>query len=108
MKMRRLEETRRTPWAFSFRTPRLILLGTLVYAFLHHGKIMPVFSYYVQIMQLLQPLFTNPSHISTSGNATGALARMSLRSPDAVPLDRVLPVILQQLPLKEDFEENEP
>ncbi|KAJ3028528.1 hypothetical protein HDV00_010188 [Rhizophlyctis rosea] len=65
-------------------------------------------SYYVQVLQLLRPLIETPSELNAKDNACGAIARMILRSPDAIPLDRVLPALLQQLPLKRDYEENEP
>jgi hypothetical protein len=41
-------------------------------------------------------------------NACGAVARMINRCPSAIPLDQVLPIFLQSLPLTKDFEENEP
>lgn len=41
-------------------------------------------------------------------NASGAICRLIMKNPSAIPLDQVLPVILQHLPLKKDFEENEP
>ncbi|KAJ5666489.1 uncharacterized protein N7477_008937 [Penicillium maclennaniae] len=41
-------------------------------------------------------------------NATGCVSRMILRSRESVPLKDVLPVLVGILPLKNDFEENEP
>lgn len=41
-------------------------------------------------------------------NATGCVSRMILRNRDAVPTKDVLPVLVNILPLKNDFEENEP
>lgn len=40
-------------------------------------------------------------------NACGCVARMALRFPDLVPLDQVVPVLLQRLPLQAGFDENE-
>ncbi|CCX30995.1 armadillo-type protein [Pyronema domesticum] len=41
-------------------------------------------------------------------NAAGCLSRMIMASPEAVPLDSVLPALMTVLPLQEDYEENEP
>jgi hypothetical protein len=41
-------------------------------------------------------------------NATGCVSRMILRSRESVPIKDVLPVLVGILPLKNDFEENEP
>lgn len=41
-------------------------------------------------------------------NATGCVSRMILRNREAVPTKDVLPVLVNILPLKNDFEENEP
>lgn len=41
-------------------------------------------------------------------NATGCLSRMILKHREAVPLKEVLPVLVSILPLKNDYEENEP
>lgn len=41
-------------------------------------------------------------------NATGCLSRMMLKHRDNVPVADVLPAIVAVLPLKNDFEENEP
>ncbi|KAF9885257.1 hypothetical protein FE257_000617 [Aspergillus nanangensis] len=41
-------------------------------------------------------------------NATGCLSRMILRHRDSVPLKEVLPALIPILPLKNDFEENDP
>ncbi|TPX62738.1 hypothetical protein SpCBS45565_g06960 [Spizellomyces sp. 'palustris'] len=66
-------------------------------------------SFYPQILQLLRPLFEIQDGIpNMADNAAGAVCRMIVRNPSAVPLDQVLPVVMQHLPLKKDFEENEP
>lgn len=62
---------------------------------------------YPQIMSKLEPLL----HISESrlqDNATGCMSRLILAHPDKVPLDQVLPALVDLLPLKEDYEENKP
>ncbi|ETS78179.1 hypothetical protein PFICI_10241 [Pestalotiopsis fici W106-1] len=62
---------------------------------------------YPQIMSKLEPLL----HISESrlqDNATGCMSRLILAHPDKVPLEQVLPALVELLPLKEDYEENKP
>ena len=41
-------------------------------------------------------------------NATGCLSRMILRHRENIPIKDVLPVLVNILPLKNDFEENDP
>ncbi|KNG84246.1 importin subunit beta-4 [Aspergillus nomiae NRRL 13137] len=41
-------------------------------------------------------------------NATGCLSRMILKHRDSVPLKDVLPALVKLLPLKNDYEENDP
>jgi hypothetical protein len=52
-------------------------------------------------------LFQGQTLPNVTDNACGAVARMIMKHPNAVPLDQVLPVFVQALPLKRDFEENE-
>ena len=40
-------------------------------------------------------------------NAAGCVSRLILRFPDKVPLDHVLPVLIDSLPLRQDYGENE-
>jgi hypothetical protein len=63
---------------------------------------------YPAILQLLSPLFNNQPVANITDNACGAVCRMIMTRPDAIPLDDVLPVILQTLPLKADYNENVP
>ncbi|KAF7724391.1 hypothetical protein EC973_001116 [Apophysomyces ossiformis] len=65
-------------------------------------------SQYPAILTALHPLFHDQSLPNTTDNATGAVARLILAHPEAVPLDQVLPVFANALPLKADFAENEP
>lgn len=63
--------------------------------------------YYQQALVKLAPLFNNTALIpNLIDNACGAVARMILSHPEALPLDQVLPVFLRALPLRKDFEEN--
>ncbi|EPB87956.1 hypothetical protein HMPREF1544_05247 [Mucor circinelloides 1006PhL] len=65
-------------------------------------------SQYPVILTALHPLFQNQPVPNITDNATGAVARLILARPEAVPLDQVLPVFISVLPLKADFAENEP
>ncbi|KAI9246087.1 armadillo-type protein [Phascolomyces articulosus] len=65
-------------------------------------------SQYPTILTALYPLFHDQPLPNTTDNAAGAVARMILAHPNAVPLDQVLPTFTTALPLKIDFEENEP
>ncbi|CAO3652130.1 unnamed protein product [Cunninghamella blakesleeana] len=65
-------------------------------------------SQYPSVLTALHPLFQGQTLANTTDNATGAVARLILAHPEAVPLDQVLPVFTSALPLKADFAENEP
>ncbi|KAI9302006.1 armadillo-type protein [Cunninghamella echinulata] len=65
-------------------------------------------SHYPAILTALHPLFQGQTLPNTTDNATGAVARLILAHPEAVPLDQVLPVLTSALPLKADYAENEP
>lgn len=65
-------------------------------------------SQYNTILGALYPLFHGQTLPNVTDNAAGAVARLILRNPEAVPLDQVLPTFTTALPLKRDFEENEP
>ncbi|CAO3697035.1 unnamed protein product [Umbelopsis ramanniana] len=67
-----------------------------------------VSSQYNTILGALYPLFHGQTLPNVTDNAAGAVARLILRNPEAVPLDQVLPTFTTALPLKRDFEENEP
>ncbi|KAG0244690.1 armadillo-type protein [Mortierella sp. GBAus27b] len=62
---------------------------------------------YPGLLTALYPLFQGQTLPNVTDNACGAVARMIMKHPNAVPLDQVLPVFVQALPLKRDFEENE-
>ncbi|KAJ3012062.1 hypothetical protein HKX48_006511 [Thoreauomyces humboldtii] len=64
--------------------------------------------HYVQVLQQLRPMFRASPGTNTADNASGAVCRMILKNPTLIPLDQVLPVVLDHLPIKRDFEENEP
>ncbi|KAG4032737.1 hypothetical protein MFRU_006g02010 [Monilinia fructicola] len=64
-------------------------------------------SSYNTILGKLEPLLQT-NHARSIDNACGCVSRMIMAHQDAVPLDDILPVMAGLLPLKEDFEENEP
>lgn len=69
---------------------------------------------YATILTSLEPLLhqqsTTPSESEARlmDNAIGCVSRMIKKSPQHVPLEEVLPRLVDQLPLKEDYRENEP
>ncbi|KAF9423604.1 hypothetical protein BGZ94_008252 [Podila epigama] len=66
-----------------------------------------VSSQYPALLTAVYPLFQNQEMVNVTDNACGAVARMIMAHPNAVPLDQVLPVFVGALPLKRDFAENE-
>jgi importin-4 len=64
-------------------------------------------SNYNTILRKLEPLLHTQSH-RLLDNAAGCVARMIAAHPESVPIDNVLPPLVELLPLKEDFEENDP
>ena len=75
-----------------------------------------VLSNYGTILGKLEPLLDASSsnagaedgHSRLLDNAAGCVSRMIKKSPQNVPLEEVLPRLVEILPLKEDFDENEP
>lgn len=69
---------------------------------------------YNSILGMLEPLLQTAKSDASEGearlldNAAGGVSRMIKKSPDSVPLEQVLPRLVELLPLKEDFRENEP
>jgi len=68
---------------------------------------------YLHLLAGLRPLFafapdSSPAMINARDNAAGAVARLIVRNTSAIPLDQVLPVFVDALPLKSDFLENRP
>lgn len=65
--------------------------------------------FYGDILRGLYPLFgdSEPDD-AVRDNAAGAIARMIMVHPQAIPLNQVLPVFLKVLPLREDHEESLP
>ncbi|XP_053972274.1 importin-4-like [Hylaeus volcanicus] len=70
-----------------------------------HGKD-AVYSHYPDILQVLSSLIAKETHAGARDNVVGAIARLIIANYSILPLDQVFPVFVNQLPLKEDFEEN--
>lgn len=62
---------------------------------------------YNVILSKLEPLLHQQQEARLLDNSAGCVARMIKRHPNHVPLGDVLPVLIQLLPLREDYEENE-
>jgi len=68
---------------------------------------------YLQLLGALRPLFlVSPDSpavkLNAKDNATGAVARLIVRNTAAIPLNQVLPIFIDALPLKNDYLENRP
>ncbi|KAI0741743.1 ARM repeat-containing protein [Daedaleopsis nitida] len=68
---------------------------------------------YLQILAALRPVFivapdAPSAKLNARDNAVGAVARMIIKNPAGLPLDQVLPVFLDALPLRNDYLENRP
>ncbi|PIL33482.1 hypothetical protein GSI_04105 [Ganoderma sinense ZZ0214-1] len=68
---------------------------------------------YLLILSALRPIFhaapdAPAAKLNARDNAVGAVARMIVKNTAAVPLDQVLPVCLDALPLRNDYLENRP
>lgn len=62
---------------------------------------------YNQILAKLEPLL-HTHEARAMDNAAGCVSRMIMKHQEHVPIEAVLPALIDLLPLKEDFEENEP
>ena len=62
---------------------------------------------YNAILAKLEPLLQT-EEARAKDNAAGCVSRMIMKHQDRVPIQAVLPALVELLPLKEDFEENEP
>lgn len=59
------------------------------------------------ILSKLEPLLQT-DEARAKDNAAGCVSRMIMRHPSNMPVDQVLPALLEILPLKSDFDENVP
>lgn len=62
---------------------------------------------YPTILSKLEPLLHEKQEARLLDNSAGCVARMIKAHASHVPIDQVLPVLVQLLPLREDYEENE-
>ncbi|MCJ1282366.1 hypothetical protein MMC26_001689 [Xylographa opegraphella] len=62
---------------------------------------------YNPILMKLEPLLQTQESRQLD-NAAGCISRMIMKHPENIPLGEVLPALISLLPLKEDYEENEP
>jgi len=65
-----------------------------------------VYKYYPTILNTFSQVVTKEQRSKVLDNVYGALARMIITNIEGVPLDHVVPVMINYLPLHEDFVEN--
>lgn len=81
---------------------------------LHSTDAKEVLGNYKTILGSLEPLLAQRSATPSEhdarllDNAAGCVSRMIKKAPQNVPLEEVLPRLVELLPLKEDYRENEP
>jgi importin-4 len=68
---------------------------------------------YGALLTALHPMFVVPAgapapRLNARDNAVGAVARLIVKNTSATPLDKVLPLFIGALPLKNDHLENKP
>lgn len=65
-----------------------------------------VYKYYPIILNTFSQVVTKEQRSKVLDNVYGALARMIITNIEGIPLDHVVPVMINYLPLHEDFVEN--
>ncbi|XP_020296536.1 importin-4-like [Pseudomyrmex gracilis] len=65
-----------------------------------------VFPHYPQILQTLSHAISKETHETARDNVIGALARLIITNYSSLPLEQILPVFVQQLPLNLDWSEH--
>lgn len=65
------------------------------------------YKYFPQALQALSVAVAKEKDSNTLDNICGALARLIIANSNLVPLKDVLPVFIQYLPLRQDFDENQ-
>lgn len=73
--------------------------------FCAHGKDLAV-SHYPKLMQILKHIFDTSTLEETKDNAVAAIAKMVYTQPGKMPLNVVVPTIMNVLPFKGDLPEN--
>lgn len=79
-------------------------IGLLIFHSTDSATYLPA---YKQILTKLEPLL-HTQIARTLDNASGCVCRMIMAHQDQVPVADILPVLVDLLPLKEDYEENKP
>lgn len=79
-------------------------VGLLVYHSTDSATYLPAYN---QILTKLEPLL-HTKRARNLDNASGCVCRMIMAHQDKVPVDDIMPVLVDLLPLKEDYEENKP
>ncbi|XP_011329441.1 importin-4 isoform X2 [Ooceraea biroi] len=64
------------------------------------------YPHYPEILQLLSCAIAKETSANARDNVVGAIARLIITNYSNMPLEQVFPVFVQQLPLKEDLQEN--
>lgn len=64
------------------------------------------YGHYAQVLQALSQIVAVEKEEGVLDNICGALARLIASNSALVPLDHVLPVFIQKIPLRKDFHEN--
>lgn len=64
------------------------------------------YPHFQEVLQALSQVVAVEEHPSVLDNVCGALARLIIANSALIPLEHVLPVFVQKLPLREDFHEN--
>lgn len=81
---------------------------------LHSTDAKEILGNYNTILSQLEPMLSAHSASASENearlldNAAGCVARMIKKAPNNIPLQEVLPRLVELLPLKEDYRENEP
>jgi hypothetical protein len=79
-------------------------IGLLIF---HSTNSAVYLSSYNTILSKLEPLLQT-RRARTLDNACGCVSRMIMAHQDKVPIDEILPIMVELLPLTEDYEENTP
>lgn len=64
-----------------------------------------MYPFYMEILTAFSNAITHETHPGARDNIMGAIARMILTNHSILPLDKIYPTFVQQLPLKQDFVE---
>ncbi|KAF2670078.1 ARM repeat-containing protein [Microthyrium microscopicum] len=95
-----------------FTDPDAITKGNAIYATgllcQHSGDTDYIEKQYNTILGKLEPLLLDDTEGHLLDNAAGTVARMIMAHPDKVPVEEVLPRLIELTPAKEDWEVNGP